>query len=140
MANFKGVFWGCPQGYFSLLISKERHSDFDSYPRKFTARFDSVGAMCITSSGNVGLALSHPEKFSHPVKSGADTNPYSDTLLELTEGSYAITVTQLYRWKKAQFGKTDPAHLHYHLYVQPLSEFGGSVATEIPWLSFDPTT
>ena len=134
MRQYGGVFWGCPEGTFSLLVSEERHPDFDTYPRKFSARFNSKGKVCITRSGNLGLARTYPETFSHPVKGSLAPNSYDDTVFNVPEANYVVTVTQMFSWRDSQFAEVAAGHIHYHIHLRPLSEHKGSLNTEIPWI------
>ena len=135
MSKFEAVFWGCPQGDFSLLVSDERHPDLDTYPRKFSARLNSTGRTCLTSSGNLAYALSSPGIPPHSVKDSPVQNCYDGSLFDLPEGSYVITVTQMFPWRNSQFARTNREHIHYHIHYCPLSEHTGSLVTEIPWVT-----
>ncbi|MEK7949091.1 hypothetical protein [Luteolibacter soli] len=131
MSQHQAVFWGCPQETFSVLVSDERHPDFDSYPRSFSARFDSPGKVCLTSAGNLRMALDSPEMWSHPVITSGHS--YDDSLFELAAGSYVVTVTQMFRWKSAQFALLRPGAIHYHVHFRLATDEGGPTIPGIPW-------
>jgi len=136
MAEHRAVFWGCPQETFSVLVSRERHPDFDSYPRSFSTRFDSPGKVCLTHSGNVASALDSPERYSHPVifNGISKCSTYDDSMFELAAGSYVVTVTQMFRWKSAQFASLRPGAIHYHVHFRAATLQDSLFSSEIPWL------
>lgn len=134
MKKFDGVFWGCPEGDFSLLVSEERHPDFESYPRKFSARFNSNGRVCITRSSNLAFGRTHPETLSFSMKGALAPSSVDDTFFDVPQGNYVVTVTQMFSWRDSQFVKLPEGHIHYHLHFGSLSDCRGPLNTDIPWL------
>jgi hypothetical protein len=133
MREGKAVFWGCPQGTFAFVVGEDRCQKAERYSRHFSARMEVAGKICITRSGNVGLVCLSSDGFSHPVVSGAPSS-YDDTPLAVEAGSYVVTVTQMFRWRKSQFAQTNPEFLHYHIEFRSMPGDSTPLMTEIPWL------
>lgn len=134
MRDSQAVFWGCAQGTFSLVVSEELCEELESYSRSFSARLNIKGRVCLTRSGNVAIVCSYPDTFSHPVRSAVPSS-YDDTPLAVTAGSYVVTVSQMFRWQKAQFAQTNPTFLHYHIAFHSISADSPALTSDIPWLS-----
>lgn len=134
MRDSRAVFWGCPQGTFSVVVSEESCQELKLYSRSFSARLNIRGRVCLTRSGNVAMVCSYPDEFSHPVVSTVPST-YDDTPLGVAAGNYVVTVSQFFRWQKAQFAQTNPMFLHYHVAIRPISTDSPVLTSEIPWLS-----
>ena len=134
MRGSQAVFWGCPQGTFSVVVSEESCEELKFSSRSFSARLNIKGRVCLTRSGNVAMVCSYPDGFSHPIVSTVRST-YDDTPLGVAAGNYIVTVSQLFRWQKAQFAQTNPTFLHYHVAFRPISADSPALPSEIPWLS-----
>ena len=136
MTQSKAVFWGCPEGTFTLQISDEPSPVSDRSTREFSALLNSSGEACVTSSGNLALSLLYPDTFSLPVTTGG-VGSYTDTLIELPEGLLVVTVTQMFRWKRAQFASSRPRSAHYFIHLRPAKQGEKVNEDEMPWLALD---
>lgn len=133
MRESKGLFWGCPEGTFHFVIAEHPCRKMARFSRRFSARLDITGNICITRSRNVGDVRAQPEFFSHPVVSAERS--YYDTPLKIEPGSYVVTVTQLFRWSKSQLARTNPEFVHYHIEFSRTVSESNELIHKIPWLS-----